>query len=78
MVQGTDIVLPLSRSAELILERFRYELPMVEKLSRITAGMYGNEILEAQKSLRTGQVSRRPGFRYRNPVTGRSENEINR
>jgi SAM-dependent methyltransferase len=79
--RGTDIVLPFGEVRKrMITEKFpNMSIPTAEKLSRMTVGMYGNQILDAAKEFEeTGRMPSRPEFRFRNPVTGEyPENEIN-
>jgi len=80
-VRAKDIVLPFVEVRKsLISEKFPImSISMVGKLSKMTAGMYGNEIFEAVNEFEeTDRMSHRPEFRYRNPITGEfPKNEIN-
>ena len=81
MFRSTDIPLPFMEVRQrMILERFpQMDRKKIKLLSQETAGMYGNEILEAvEKFEKAGRLPVRPKFPYRNPVTGEfPEREIN-
>jgi SAM-dependent methyltransferase len=81
MFRSTDIPLPfIEVRRKMILEKFpQMDREKIQLLSQETAGMFGNEILEAvAKFEKTGRIPARPKFRYRNPITGEfPEREIN-
>jgi SAM-dependent methyltransferase len=77
----TDIPLPYFEvRRKMILDKFpQMDLKKLNLLSKKTAGMFGDEIFEAIREFeKIGEVSKRPKFRYRNPMTGEfPEREIN-
>ena len=79
--RSTDIPLPYFEvRKKMIHERFpQMGLEKVDFLSRETSGMFGNEIYEAVREFeKSGVISDRPKFRYRNPMTGEfPEKELN-
>jgi len=79
--RATDIPLPyIEIRRKMINEKFpQMDSKKLEYLSRKTAGMFGDEIFEAVKEFqRKGEISKRPKFPYRNPITGEfPEKEIN-
>lgn len=79
--RSTDIPLPYSEvRKKMIHERFPQMVSeKVDFLSRETSGISGNEIFEAiQEFEKSGLISERPQFRYRNPMTGEfPEKELN-
>jgi len=79
--RSTDIPLPYFEVRQkMIRDRFpKIDSEKLIYLSEKTAGMFGDEILEAVREFtETGKISRRPRFIYRNPMTGEfPEREIN-
>jgi SAM-dependent methyltransferase len=79
--RSTDIPLPYFEvRRKMILDKFpQMDLKKLNLLSKKTAGMFGNEIFEAIREFEeVGEVSKRPKFRYRNPMTGEfPERELN-
>jgi ubiquinone/menaquinone biosynthesis C-methylase UbiE len=79
--RSTDIPLPYFQvRKKMIHEKFpQMGLEKVNFLSRETSGMFGNEIFKAiDEAEKSGVVSKRPKFRYRNPMTGEfPEKELN-
>lgn len=79
--RSTDIPLPyVEIRKKMIMDQFpRMDDGRIEWLSKETAGMHGNEIIEAVKEFEnSGKTIRKPKFPYRNPVTGEyPEREIN-
>jgi len=79
--RSTDIPLPYFEvRRKMIQERFpQMGLEKVNFLSEETSGMYGTEIYEAVEEFeKSGVISGRPKFRYRNPMTGEfPERELN-
>lgn len=79
--RSTDIPLPyFDVRQKMILHKFpEMNSEKVKFLSRKTAGLFGNEIFEAiMEYEKTGEISKCPEFRYRNPMTGEyPEREIN-
>lgn len=79
--RSTDIPLPYFEvRRNIIVEKFpQMDSEKVNFLSRETSGMFGDEIFEAlQEFEKMGKISKRPKFRYRNPLTGEfPEKEIN-
>jgi ubiquinone/menaquinone biosynthesis C-methylase UbiE len=79
--RSTDIPLPYFEvRKKMIHEKFpQMSLEEVNFLSRETAGMFGDEIDKAINEFeKSGMISKRPKFRYRNPMTGEfSEKELN-
>jgi ubiquinone/menaquinone biosynthesis C-methylase UbiE len=79
--RSTDVPLPyLEVRKKIIRERFpQMGLNKVNFFSRETAGMFGDEIYNAINEFeKSGVISERPKFRYRNPMTGEfPEKELN-
>jgi len=77
----TDIPLPYFEvRRKMILDKFpQMDLKKLNLFSKKTAGMFGDEIFEAIREFeKIGEVSKRPKFRYRNPMTGEfPERELN-
>jgi ubiquinone/menaquinone biosynthesis C-methylase UbiE len=71
--RSTDIPLPYFEvRKKMIQEKFpQMGLEKVSYLSRETSGMFGDEIYKAIHEFeKSGVISDRPKFRYRNPMTG--------
>ncbi len=79
--RSTDIPLSFVEvRKKMILEKFpQMESEKIKLLSKKTAGLFGKEIFEAVEEFeRIGRISKRPEFRYRNPITGEfPERELN-
>jgi len=79
--RSTDIPLPYFEvRRKMINEKFpQMGLKKVNFLSRVTSGMFGDEIFKAVHEFeKSGVISERPKFRYRNPMTGEfPEKELN-
>ncbi len=79
--RSTDIPLPYFEVRQkMILKEFpQMDSEKLKLLSKKSAGMFGVEILQAVRDFKeTGKISKRPKFRYRNPITGEfPEKEIN-
>jgi len=77
----TDIPLPYFEvRRKMILDKFpQMDLKKLNLLSKMTAGMFGNEIFEAISEFEDiGKISKLPKFPYRNPMTGEfPEREVN-
>jgi SAM-dependent methyltransferase len=79
--RSTDIPLPYFEvRKKMIYEKFpQMSLEKVNFFSRETSGMFGSEIYKAIYEFeKSGVISERPKFRYRNPMTGEfPEKELN-
>ena len=71
--RSTDIPIPyVEIRKKMIMEQFpQIDYRRIEWLSKETAGMYCNEIIEAVKKFENnGKTIHKPKFPYRNPMTG--------
>lgn len=79
--RSTDIPFPyVEVRQKMILDQFpQMDTQKAKLLSKKTVGMCGIEIFEAVREFEEkGEISKRPKFRYRNPITGEfPEKEIN-